>query len=69
MVYRAYRAPYAWVPQLPSPRQTAIARLDKTVFRVPGAAPLGRDRVTVVGGAESSRGEGEACVVSTGGGT
>ena len=65
MVYRAYRAPYEWVPQLSAPRETAIAKLDKTVFRVPGAAPLGRDRVTEVRGVNGSGGEGDSCVISS----
>lgn len=50
MVYRAYRAPYPWVPQLERPKETAIERLDKTRFRVPGAAPIGRVRSVPVQG-------------------
>ena len=38
MVYRAYRVPYEWVPQLDRPQETAIAPIDVTTFRVPGAA-------------------------------
>lgn len=52
MVYRAYRYPYDWVPQLALPDEQPIARLDKTTFRVPGAAPMGRSRVTEVEGAQ-----------------
>jgi hypothetical protein len=48
LVYRAYRVPYDWVPQLGSPEERRVPRLDVTTFRVPGAAPLGRDRVTAL---------------------
>jgi hypothetical protein len=62
LVYRAYRAPYAWVPQLSTPRETAIPRLDVKTFRVPFAAELGRDRVVEVRGADGLQVDGELCV-------
>ncbi len=40
-VYRAYRVPFEWVPQLEAPKPVAIAPLDVSTFRVPGAAPRG----------------------------
>ncbi|HCK12430.1 MAG TPA: thioredoxin, partial [Candidatus Latescibacteria bacterium] len=43
-VYRAYRIPYDWVPQLDSPREKAIARLDNSKFRVDDS---GTKRATV----------------------
>ncbi|MBN2239171.1 MAG: aryl-sulfate sulfotransferase [Dehalococcoidales bacterium] len=36
-VYRAYRLPYEWVPQVARPEETAIEMIDKSTFRVPGA--------------------------------
>ncbi|WP_437917540.1 hypothetical protein WME73_04435 [Sorangium sp. So ce302] len=65
LVYRAYRAPYAWVPQLPAPRQAPVPRLDVTTFRVPGAAPLGRDRVVELRGAQGYGAEADFCVAPT----
>jgi hypothetical protein len=62
LVYRAYRAPYAWVPQLAVPRETRIERLDVTTFRVPGAAALGRDRVVGIQGAEAALLDSALCV-------
>jgi hypothetical protein len=62
LVYRAYRAPYEWVPQLSAPRETAIERLDVTTFRVPGAAALGRERVVELQGADGFRVDGALCV-------
>jgi len=55
LVYRAYRAPYAWVPQLEVPPETAIARLDVTTFRVPGAAAIGRHRVVEIAGGDNAQ--------------
>ncbi|MFZ7101178.1 MAG: aryl-sulfate sulfotransferase [Peptococcaceae bacterium] len=37
MVYRAYRLPYAWVPQVEKPVETQIERIDVKTFRVSGA--------------------------------
>ena len=39
MVYRAYRLPYEWIPQLEPPEEKAIPRVDNSRFRVPGASP------------------------------
>ncbi len=41
MVYRAYRIPYAWIPQLAQPQQTPIAAVDVRTLRQPGAAAAG----------------------------
>lgn len=66
MVYRAYRVPYEYVPQLPTPVETTIERLNISTFRVPGAAPLGCDNITRVQGTQdaSRAGESSICVVS-----
>lgn len=36
MVYRSYRYPYEWIPQLDKPQEVSIARIDSASFRVPG---------------------------------
>ncbi len=41
MVYRGYRAPYSYVPQLKTPKEVSIKPIDVTKFRVPGAAKPG----------------------------
>lgn len=41
MVYRAYRIPYAWIPQLSQPLETPIVPVDVRTLRLPGAAPAG----------------------------
>ena len=35
-VYRAYRVPYEWVPQLAEPFEKAVPKVDNRKFRVPG---------------------------------
>jgi hypothetical protein len=64
LIYRAYRYPYDWVPQLPRPVQRPIAPIDKLTFRVPGAAPIGRDRVVAVPDALGYRAEVDFCVLA-----
>ncbi len=61
MVYRAYRVPYDWVPQLEKPEEAAILPLDPADFRVPGAAPRGAVSATEVD-VSASYGEGALCV-------
>ncbi|WP_435921982.1 aryl-sulfate sulfotransferase [Paenibacillus sp. DYY-L-2] len=61
MVYRAYRVPYEWVPQLQKPAEQAIEPLDVASFRVPGAAGTGAESVAIVDGTVSYE-DGAACV-------
>ena len=48
MVYRAYRVPYEWVPQMDRPEEKAIARLDNNKFRVPGSVQKRPLKVTSI---------------------
>jgi len=48
MVYRAYRVPYEWIPQLEPPEEKAVPRLDNSRFRVPGSPPPRVLKVTKV---------------------
>jgi len=64
MVYRAYRVPYAWVPQLDRPRETAIAPVDVTTFRVPGAAAGGTEAAVSVAGTLPYQSSSALCVTS-----
>ncbi|MCL1990238.1 MAG: aryl-sulfate sulfotransferase [Defluviitaleaceae bacterium] len=51
MVYRAYRVPYDWIPQLEKPEEVAIEPIDVSTFRVPGAAVgHGGQKVTYIEG-------------------
>ena len=56
MIYRAYRVPYEWVPQLEKPLETSIEPLDIATFRVPGAsAGAGTGTVTAVDGIDPTK--------------
>jgi hypothetical protein len=37
MVYRSYRYPYEWIPQLDKPQEAPLPRIDCTSYRVPGS--------------------------------
>ncbi len=36
MVYRSYRYPYEYIPQLDKPKETGIGRIERSTFKVPG---------------------------------
>lgn len=56
MVYRAYRVPYEWVPQLEKPEETSIKALDVSTFRVPGASKgEGTGKITVISGVNPNK--------------
>lgn len=63
MVYRAYRVPYDWVPQLDHPEEVPVKPLEVSTFRVPGAAPSGEKRITEVKGTLSYDRIDSACVM------
>ncbi len=37
IIYRAYRYPYSYVPQIKVPKETPVLKVDNTDFRMPGA--------------------------------
>jgi hypothetical protein len=63
-VYRAYRVPYAWIPQLDPPREKPVVRVDVRDFRMPNAAPRGADRTVEVAGCRPFFGGSGVCVVT-----
>lgn len=46
MIYRAYRLPYEWVPQVDRPQEKGIPRIDNNKFRVPGSPRNKRRKIT-----------------------
>jgi hypothetical protein len=65
MVYRAYRVPYEWIPQLKTPDEKPIPRIDCVRYRMPGAAPFGEDGVVTVAGVRDYNPESPLCVLAT----
>lgn len=47
MVYRAYRVPYEWVPQVNDPAETPVVPPDVASYRITGAANQTAETVTV----------------------
>ena len=56
MVYRAYRVPYEWIPQLERPEEISVEPVNVETFRVPGSL-VGKayGKVTVVDGVDPLR--------------
>jgi hypothetical protein len=48
MVYRAYRVPYEWVPQVARPEEKSIHRIDNGKFRVPGSPRAKARKITAL---------------------
>jgi hypothetical protein len=59
-IYRAYRIPYEWVPQLSKPQEVEVEPLDVAHFRVPGSVDgVGKGTITLVDGVDPDRKEKE----------
>lgn len=65
MLYRAYRVPYEWVPQLPRPQETPVFAPDNTQLRQPGAAAPGFASVVRIDGTRPYKKGGDALCVAT----
>ncbi len=63
-VYRSYRVPYDYIPQLPKPEEVAIPPVDVLDYRMPGAAPRGALREINVEGCNPFFGGSGVCVVT-----
>ncbi len=57
LLYRAYRIPYEWVPQLEKPDEVAIEQIDNADLRMPGAEPCDYEATAVF--VEGTEGWGE----------
>lgn len=61
-IYRAYRCPYEYVPQLEKPEEIPVERIDNKTFRMPGAALGMIDNEVTVAGTWGYEGKMDACV-------
>jgi hypothetical protein len=64
-IYRAYRLPYEWIPQLDPPKEVEVEPIDIKNFRVPGAASSGIKEETAVEGTLPFPSRPDVCVVKT----
>ncbi len=64
LIYRGYRIPYDWIPQVDTPKETKIEALDVTTFRVSGASVMGGRLETAVEGTIPYQDQSALCVVS-----
>ncbi|THB81354.1 MAG: thioredoxin [Desulfobacteraceae bacterium] len=64
MVYRAYRYPYDYIPQVDKPEEKAIEPVDVTSFRVPHAKDKGAVSTVSVDGTIPYQASAALCVVS-----
>ena len=65
LVYRAYRVPYEWVPQVEPPREVPVEPVEVSTFRMPGAAGLGGAEVAEVAGVKPYQRAEVLCVLSS----
>jgi len=64
-VYRGYRVPYDWVPQVDQPKEIAVPKVDRSTFRVPGTEYEPEQRIIKVAGATGFSTSPQLCVVDT----
>ena len=63
MVYRAYRLPYQWVPQIEKPEEKAVPHLDNSKFRVPGSLRKKALKVTTIKSGRRFTTDSQFCVL------
>lgn len=64
MVYRAYRIPYAWIPQLALPQETPIVPVDVRIAAPAGCRAEPRSVVRVAGVQPYSKSADALCVAT-----
>jgi hypothetical protein len=62
LVYRSYRYPYDWIPQLDKPQEAPTAPIDCNSFRVPGDKQEGPKNVSVFEPGDDFAGGDQICV-------
>ena len=66
MIYRAYRVPYEWVPQLEKLPEVPIEKVDNAHFRMPGAGDSAHLTEVSVDGTQTDAPQGGHCVALIG---
>jgi hypothetical protein len=64
LIYRAYRVPYDWVPQLEKPEEVPIEKRDVSEFSLSGRSPKKANRVINMAGMKPFEADSQSCVVA-----
>jgi hypothetical protein len=64
LVYRAYRVPYDWVPQLEKPEEVPIEKRDVSKFSLSGRSPKEANRVIDMADVKPFEADSQSCVVT-----
>lgn len=64
LVYRSYRYPYEWIPQLNRPQEAPVPRIDCSSFRVPGDKQEEPKNVSVFESGDEYSGGDQVCIVT-----
>ena len=62
LVYRSYRYPYEWIPQLDKPQEAPLTPIDCNSFRVPGSLQEEPKNVSVFEPGDEFSGGEQICV-------
>ena len=66
LIYRAYRAPYDWVPQLEKPEEVPVKKRDVSQFSLSGRPPKEANRVIDMADMKRFEADSQSCVVPDG---
>jgi hypothetical protein len=64
MVYRSYRYPYEWIPQLDTPKEVGIPQTDRSTFHVPGSHTEAPVNVSVFDAGDEFETDVQLCIVA-----
>jgi len=63
-LYRAYRYPYNWIPQLDEPAQTPVIKQTCATYRVPGGETREPENVSTLNGGDAYNPNSQLCIVT-----
>jgi hypothetical protein len=63
LIYRAYRVPYDWVPQLEKPEEVPVEKRDVSEFSLSGRSPKEANRVIDMAAMKPFEADSQSCVV------
>jgi arylsulfotransferase ASST len=64
MVYRSYRYPYEYIPQVDKPKEVGIPRIDRSTFKVPGTYKTEPNNVMTLESGDAFEDAPQLCIAS-----